>query len=576
MSTSPTEYVVLDVETNGLRSKEHDLLSISIYKPDDGKEYDRFLPLDLNDHIPVDITAINGIRKRQLRGKKHLSQEEVDKLFVEFELDKRTMLHYGNLDERFIKAYFERHGLLGYEMMRFFNFKKLICASKYSDGSLSKDNLCRMFGIEGVTDVHSGINDCRLEWALFKAIGGRHLLAKMTENGYSIETLSPDYIVPVSYLTTFPNLSRAFDRPYLDAESTPIFHQTVEFELPPDAFAMRLILNGTGMVLEHLINVMLAVKKQDNGAYLARNRSQNELLGTFDHATHFIPTCFNPDGTITFQKGTFQKDEHKTTENAFNHFVGTLRNLIQPCIEFIKQDIFGGAQISSQELVVHESLGILALCDLSSEDAVLEVKAYPAKLDDVKEQLFYEANGRKTYLLTIKRGLDWIDINILEAHITPGEKPDGRRIRAIKAISESLEPLSISISNYQGSTKPIMLHCGICGQDWEETYARIKSGSAACPYCHPEKKRRPYTKRDKKPVQMTADERLRQRASKYAKKVCMLSSEQLVVDQSSYTRCKAKVRVTCINCGRSWYPRGDHLLEACYCKHCKQRGGTDT
>lgn len=48
ISTSPADYVVLDVETNGLKSKEDDLLSISIYKPDDGRTYDRFLPLDLN------------------------------------------------------------------------------------------------------------------------------------------------------------------------------------------------------------------------------------------------------------------------------------------------------------------------------------------------------------------------------------------------------------------------------------------------------------------------------------------------------------------------------------------------
>ena len=33
------DYVVLDVETNGLSSLKHDLLSISIYKPDDNKTY---------------------------------------------------------------------------------------------------------------------------------------------------------------------------------------------------------------------------------------------------------------------------------------------------------------------------------------------------------------------------------------------------------------------------------------------------------------------------------------------------------------------------------------------------------
>lgn len=97
MSVSPGDYVVLDVETNGLRSKEHDLLSISVYKPDDGKEYDRFLPLDLNDS--VETTEINGITGGDLRGKKPLTQEEVDWLFDEFDIANRTVLHYGGLDD---------------------------------------------------------------------------------------------------------------------------------------------------------------------------------------------------------------------------------------------------------------------------------------------------------------------------------------------------------------------------------------------------------------------------------------------------------------------------------------------
>ena len=48
VSIDPREYVVFDVETNGLKSKKDDLLSISFYKPDDKKEYSKFLPLELN------------------------------------------------------------------------------------------------------------------------------------------------------------------------------------------------------------------------------------------------------------------------------------------------------------------------------------------------------------------------------------------------------------------------------------------------------------------------------------------------------------------------------------------------
>lgn len=73
ISVSPSEYVVLDVETNGLKSKEHDLLSLSIFKPDDNKEFDRLFPLDLNDEVPSRITAINGITDKDLRGLNHLT-----------------------------------------------------------------------------------------------------------------------------------------------------------------------------------------------------------------------------------------------------------------------------------------------------------------------------------------------------------------------------------------------------------------------------------------------------------------------------------------------------------------------
>ena len=44
MDTNPTKYVVFDVETNGLKSKKDDLLSISFYKPDDGKNIANFYP----------------------------------------------------------------------------------------------------------------------------------------------------------------------------------------------------------------------------------------------------------------------------------------------------------------------------------------------------------------------------------------------------------------------------------------------------------------------------------------------------------------------------------------------------
>lgn len=66
INTSLENYVVLDIETNGLKSKEHDLLSISFYKPDDGREYHRFLPLHLNSNIYT--AEVNGITEQDIKG----------------------------------------------------------------------------------------------------------------------------------------------------------------------------------------------------------------------------------------------------------------------------------------------------------------------------------------------------------------------------------------------------------------------------------------------------------------------------------------------------------------------------
>ena len=112
MSTNPSEYVVFDVETNGLKSKQDDLLSISFYKPDDGKEYSKFLPLELNRKIVT--THINGVTEENLVGATALTQLEFDHLVEEFELEKRIILIYAgrNFDALFLSAYIDRKSVV--------------------------------------------------------------------------------------------------------------------------------------------------------------------------------------------------------------------------------------------------------------------------------------------------------------------------------------------------------------------------------------------------------------------------------------------------------------------------------
>ena len=124
ISTDPTEYVVFDVETNGLKSKRNDLLSISFYKPDDGKEYSKFLPLELNRKVLT--THINGITENDLVGATALTQKEYNKLVKEFELEKRTILIYAgsNFDSSFLSQYMKRHHIIGFD--KFFRLQSMM------------------------------------------------------------------------------------------------------------------------------------------------------------------------------------------------------------------------------------------------------------------------------------------------------------------------------------------------------------------------------------------------------------------------------------------------------------------
>lgn len=570
VSTSPCDYVVLDVETNGLKSKEDDLLSISLYKPDDEREYDRFLPLDLN--RDVFTTGVNGITKSDLKGKRHLAQDEVDELFEGFELDRRTILHYGSLDVRFVRDYFARHGLDGFDRLRFFNFKQLICSTGYSDGSLTKDNLCDFFGIEGVTELHSGIRDCKLEWELFKKLDGRYLLARIISKGqhygmWRLAALDPNYILPVSYLATFKNLSRIIERPFIKCEAEEVFR----FEIAGEDIR-RFPTNYSGMVVEHLIDTMLGVTKADNAAFLAENSAKNELLGYMPSYTTFTPMSFNDDGTMTAVR-----EEDKEIEREINAMIDQAQAQLAPLVEFIKDEVFHGGPVTSQELVVNDDLGVLALCDLSNDEAVLEIKTSRCEPERYAEQLYYEGKGRDTYLL----GMEWgliedafgAAFTLKRVRTYPGEKPDKRRDKAVKSLSAALEGEQLNVVTYTNSTSPVKIRCMQCGHEWEETYSRIKAGKCVCPVCCPDRvsKRRmrraigaPKPQREK----MTAAQALAKRAQRYVEKVSGRSNGVIAVDVSSYIGGKDPVQAYCSKCGYTWTSRADHLLARPFCPKC--------
>lgn len=285
------KYVVLDVETNGLSSIKDDLLSISIYKPDDGKIYDRFLPLELSDE--VETTYINGITKDMLKDKSPLTQNELDEVISSFELEKRTILVYGNIDEKFIKNYLKRKKLKGFDKLKFYNFKHDIISSRFSEGNITKDNLCKIYGIDNIQEVHSGLNDCILEWNLFKSMNGNKLIIINNE----VFEFNNEYIIPVSYLTTYTNFKYCIkDFPKINAEINQIKKIRIN-----SSEIKKFETNISGITIEHLINTLLNVKDMNNETYLFQleNKKKLKRLGKLPSIVHEIPILFNRDGTIT-------------------------------------------------------------------------------------------------------------------------------------------------------------------------------------------------------------------------------------------------------------------------------------
>ena len=568
MSINPVEYVVLDVETNGLSSKRDDLLSISLYKPDDEKEYNKFLPLELNKKIVT--SHINGITNKDLVGATALTQLEYDNLVSEFELDKRVILIYAGkgFDSTFLSAYMKRHKISGFEKLKFYNIKRNVISSKYSTGNITKDNLCKLFKIDNVSSIHTSLNDCKLEWQLFQKMNGSFYLVTPDGNKDNVFLLNDDYIIPASLLITHPNLSRLLiNRPYIECQSTVI----KSFEI--DAKSIEKFPNNiTGVTIEHLINSMLDVDKQNSMQFLLENKMKLRFVGKIPNDRIIIPMIFNQDGTIT----ALNEDDEKI-EQDINATLNNLKKQLSPLISFIKHEIFQDQPILSQELVVDYENNILALCDLSNENAVLEIKTTAADSLAYKEQFFYEARGRSVYHLK----MDWIGgskkgsfkkiifrILSVDVHVgTPNSstwfngKLEEKRAAKIEDFNKRLSSSDLSLISFTNTQSPIIVQCKNCGYEWAVSYATLNKKIPKCPQCNPKPVR--YNK-----PKLSEEELRKLRADNYYDRILLKSNN--TISATNYTGAKSIVDAVCNSCGHRWKVRADHLVSRCLCPVCRK------
>ena len=426
------KYVVFDVETNGVRKVNDDLLSLSIYDPTTGKCYNRYLPLELQ---PLVLTTwINGIKDRDLENASHISQEELEKLIDFFDLKNKTLLSFsggqGTFDSTFIINYCKRHNLVGFENLHYENIKSMFPKAGFGlEGQMSKDNLCRLLKIDGVQNVHSSMNDCILEWKLFEKIKTEKLLF-IDQHLFKYHE---GYIIPVSYLNNHPELISFANItvPYIMGKANAIY----EFSLPKNALkkVKKFPTNITGISLENGINSFLKAEKQDNFEFLAKNKSSLEYIGSLDSRITQIPVEAQKDGTMKSLDHQF--DEYVEEVNEVTKIIA---DCLTPVFDFIKKEIFTGDKIMSQELSISDDGKVLALCDLSDRENVLEIKTFNVYEKDgpiatsLARQLYYQSKGRKTFVLSI----DFDEhINIKGEYVT-----DAVNIRIYKITFEEFEP----------------------------------------------------------------------------------------------------------------------------------------
>lgn len=550
----PTKYVVLDVETNGLSSRAHDILSLAIYKPDTCTMFHKFLPLELNESVFT--THINGITKKMLKGATPLAQQDVDIIIKEFDLENRTVLIYGNLDERFLKYYFLRHRLVGIEKFNFYNFKHDIISSRFSEGNITKDNLCKLFNIENVENIHSADNDCILEWKLYERLNGGQLL--ITDNKV-FEFSVGEYIVPASYISTFPNFMYHLPpMPKVEVKAEAI--KTVRID---GKYLKKFPTNFNGMIIENLINMMLGVTKIDSRKFLIQNKSKLKYIGSLETEIDIVPLHFKEDGTVQ----TIRKQDEKLGIE-LNVFIENLKKSLVPLINYVKDTIFLDEEIFSQELVINHEQNVLALCDLSSKSKVLEIKMTNFREPEVyANQIYYEAKGREAYLLQVDwsylpKELPFIVSKLEFDTYDPIERTSSKRIKVAK---EKIENENIELINYINTSSKVVLKCKKCGCQWESSYD-LAIKHRGCPICVP--KIEPVRKR--RAQSLSEEEKMQIRANKFYDKIYQKSDGK--IQASAYIGSKEIVHAKCLMCGYEWDTRADHLSDRCFCSKCHFRG----
>lgn len=274
------------------------------------------------------------------------------------------------------------------------------------------------------------MNDCILEWKLYE----KFIECKPIRIGYNYYKFNESYVVPASVLLQNPKIYQYAGIPfrYILGSVKQIYHYEVSKK------ALRKIrkfdTNITGISLENIIYSCLGAVEQNNSSFLIANKSKLEKIATIETRINEIEIRLTEDGLLDAVE---EKDREFVNE--VNNVALVLKKELKTTIDFIKETIFENQYIMSQELVLSENGKVLALCDLSNESAVMEIKTIGPSIDNlgylnprIAYQLFYQSRKRETYYLHIfilggykgSDGPDMCSIDISKIELNEYNKED--------------------------------------------------------------------------------------------------------------------------------------------------------
>lgn len=161
-------YIVLDVETTGLRADQHEIIELAAMRVVEHEITDTFSTLvRIHSPLPANITTLTGISDAMLRDK-GLPLSEAMAQFLAFVADRRVVCHHAAFDYAFLKAACRKCRLPEFRNPYADTWQM---AKRQLDDvpDYKLATLAAHLGID-TTRTHRALDDCRMTFLLFEKL----------------------------------------------------------------------------------------------------------------------------------------------------------------------------------------------------------------------------------------------------------------------------------------------------------------------------------------------------------------------------------------------------------------------